>query len=196
MASPRRGKFGATHAQTGDTHLADGDSYQRRLGQAFTELIERLPTDHLNGTTAATIVITISFEQLKDKLKAAGVDTGEAISASAARRLACNAGLLPAVLGKKSHLLDLGRISRLFREPQRIALATRHTTCAAAGCQRPYAWTELHHRQPWSHGGTTNLKDAIPLCGFHHRRIHDPDYTHVETRCNNNLPVITFHRRT
>lgn len=196
MAAPRRGKFGAPHAQTGDTHHADGDSYQRRLGQAFTELIERLPTDHLHGKTAATIVITISFEQLHDKLKAAGVDTGGAISAAAARRLACNAGLLPAVLGKASHILDLGRTARLFREPQRVALATRHTTCAAAGCQRPYAWTELHHRQLWSHGGTTNLRDAIPLCGFHHRRIHDPDYTHAETTSDNNLPVITFHRRT
>ena len=25
---------------------------------------------------------------------------------------------------------------------------------------------------PWSHGGRTDLQDAIPLCGYHHRRIH------------------------
>jgi Domain of unknown function (DUF222) len=196
MASPRRANFGATHAQSRDTRTVETDSFERRFGQAFTELIEHLPTDHLSGKTAANIVITVSFEALQDKLKAAGVDTGQAISASAARRLACQAGLLPAVLGKQSQVLDLGRSSRLFREPQRIALGTRHTTCSAHGCQRPYAWTELHHRTLWSHGGTTNLKDAIPLCGFHHRRIHDPHYDHQETRCHMNLPVITFHRRT
>ncbi len=196
MASPRRGKFGATHAQAGDTRVVEIDSYERRLGQAFTELLEHLPTDHLTGKTAANLVITLSFEQLQDKLKAAGVDTGEAISAGAARRLACQAGLLPAVLGKQSQILDLGRASRLFTKAQGIALATRHTTCAAAGCQRPYAWTELHHRDLWSRGGTTNLRDAIPLCGFHHRRIHDPDFDHRETRDTNNLPVIIFHRRT
>ena len=25
-----------------------------------------------------------------------------------------------------------------------------HATCAADGCERPFAWRELHHRRPWS----------------------------------------------
>jgi hypothetical protein len=87
--------------------------------------------------------------------------------------------------------LDLGYSSRLFNNNQRLALATRHRTCAADGCQRPFAWCELHHATPWSHGGRTNLADAIPLCGFHHRRIHDPDYQH-----HHRPDGITFHRRT
>ena len=196
MASPRRAKFGATHDQSGEARIAGLDSWERRAGQAFTELLERLPIDHLSAKTAASIVVTLDFEQLQGRLKAAGVDTGEAISAGTARRLACQAKLLPAVLGKQSQILDLGRAARLFTQTQRTALATRHSTCAAHGCQRPYAWTELHHRTPWSLGGATNLKEAIPLCGFHHRRIHDPAYDHLEKAGPTGLPLLTFHRRT
>ncbi|MGL4745797.1 MAG: DUF222 domain-containing protein [Dermatophilaceae bacterium] len=196
MASPRRANYGAHHAQAGDTHGRDGtDPWTRRMGQAFTELIEHAPTDHLSNKAAATVVITLDLDRLRNQLKAAAVDTGEAISAATARRLACQAGLIPAVLGGRSQPLDLGRSARLFTETQRKALATRHTTCAAHGCQRPYTWTELHHRHPWAHGGTTNLTDAIPLCSFHHRRIHDPTYHHQETTTDTGLPTITFHRR-
>ena len=70
-----------------------------------------------------------------------------------ARRLACGAGLLPAVLGGASHVLDLGWSKRLFSEAQRVACGLTHVTCAADGCERPFAWCEMHHRRPWSAGG-------------------------------------------
>ncbi len=159
-ASPRRRGPGA-----------DPD-WAHRQGEAFVDLLEHLPTDRLHGKVAATLVITLDHDKLAAQVGAAGLDTGDQISASQTRRLACNAGLLPAVLDGTSQVLDLGRTQRFFTEAQRTALATRHTTCAAEGCDRPYAWCELHHRQPWSHGGTTNLRDAIPLCGYHHRQIH------------------------
>ncbi len=152
--------------------------WDHRRGLALAELLEHLPTDHLHPKTAATVVVTIDHTALQGALKTAGLDTGDTISAGEARRLACTAGILPAVLGTRSLALDLGRENRLFSEPQRLALALQHPTCAAEHCERPYAWSELHHRQPWSHGGTTNLRDAIPLCHYHHQRIHDPAFTH------------------
>ncbi|NYG06459.1 hypothetical protein BJ986_000946 [Phycicoccus badiiscoriae] len=100
------------------------------------------------------------------------------MSASEARRLACNAGLVPAVLDGASLPLDLGRAERFFTEAQRVALATRYDACAAFGCDRPYAWCELHHEDPWHRGGKTDLALAVPLCGHHHRRAHDPIYHH------------------
>ena len=56
------------------------------------------------------------------------------------------------------------------------AKGLEHPTCAANGCERPYTWCELHHRQPWSRGGRTDLADAIPLCSQHHHWIHDAGY--------------------
>ena len=98
-------------------------------------------------------------------------------SAAKETRLACSAGVLPLVLSGGSVPLDLGREQRLFTRHQAIALSSQHEHCAAEGCERPFAWSELHHLRPWSDGGSTDLDNAVPLCGFHHRRIHDDHYT-------------------
>lgn len=188
MTAPRRARMGATHAQAGEPLRRQDWAHQ--AGLAFVELLEHLPTDHLHSKVAATVVVTVDHGRLHAAVGAAGLDTGEALSAGDLRRLACGASILPAVLDGQSLPLDLGRSHRLFSESQRVALATRHRTCAADGCERPYAWCELHHRDPWSHGGTTNLADAVPLCGFHHRRIHDPNYEHARSATG-----ITFTQR-
>ena len=165
--------------------------WRQRRGIAFAQLLEHLPTDHLHPKTAATVVVTIDHRGLCEALKVAGLGTGESISAGQARRLACGAGLVPAVLGGRSVALDLGREARLFSQAQRIAAGLSHDTCAAAGCDRPFAWCELHHRQPWVAGGRTDLGNAVPLCHWHHQRIHDHHYLHTH------LPdgTIRFRRR-
>jgi hypothetical protein len=119
------------------------------------------------------VVVTVREETLREALAVAHLDTGTELSAGEARRLACNASILPAVLGGGSVPLDLGRSARLFSETQRTALGLRQETCAADGCDRPFAWTEIHHLQPWSQGGKTSLGNAIGLCHAHHQRIHD-----------------------
>ncbi len=179
--------------------------WAQRRGRALTDLIEHLDTDKLTGKVASTVIVTMTLEQALAAAKtaqlqaevnavtgtlidmapssgAASTDTGTPISASAARRIACNAGILPAILGGPSQILDLGRQERFFTDHQRTALATTYDTCAADDCDRPYAWSELHHQNPWSRGGLTDLDRALPLCGYHHRRIHDPAYTHQITR--------------
>jgi hypothetical protein len=169
---------------------ADGD-WAHRYGSAFVELLEHLPTDALSGKVAATVVVTVDHEQLKAALGAAHLDTGHDLSAGEARRLACNAGIVPAVLGGRSVPLDLGRQERFFTEAQRVSLATVYDTCAAEGCDRPYAWSELHHQDPWAGGGRTDLRVAVPLCGHHHRRAHDPRYWHrIDTGSQGKKSVI------
>jgi hypothetical protein len=191
MTAPRRGRLGASQAQSGP---ADGvhTDWDHARGTAFCELLEHLPTAHLHSRAAATIVVTLDDATLRGALAAAGLDTGETISSGEARRLACTAGITPAVLGGRSEVLDLGRLKRLFSESQRVALGLRFKACAADGCERPFAWCELHHRRPWSQLGRTDLADAVPLCHFHHQRIHDTGFVHAT------LPdgSIRFSRRT
>ncbi|WP_435743065.1 HNH endonuclease signature motif containing protein [Nocardioides sp. SYSU DS0663] len=105
--------------------------------------------------------------------------------------MACEAGLIPAVLGGASEVLDLGRTSRLFVRPQRTALNLRQPTCTARGCDWPAYLCHAHHDTAWSHGGLTNLADARNLCPHHHARIHDPTYE--TTRHPDG--TVTFHRR-
>ncbi len=126
--------------QTLSTHQVPDYAHQR--GLAFIELLEHLPTDRLHGKVAATVVVTIQHRQLTADLAAAGVDTGHELSPADARRIACGAGILPAILDGESLPIDLGRTKRFFTETQRVALATRHDTCQADGCDRPFAWCE------------------------------------------------------
>lgn len=125
----------------------------------------------------------------------ASTDTGEVFSAGTARRLACQAGILPLVLGGQRQPLDLGRQTRLFTEAQRAIVGTRYHTCAAEGCDRPVAWSELHHLRAWADGGTTDLTNAIPLCGTHHRRIHHPNQHHTIIRRPDGTIAIRFGQR-
>ena len=169
--------------------------WARRQGLAFADLLEHLPTDRLSGKVAATVVVTVEHDNLRDQIGAAKLDTGHDVSAAEARRIACGAGILPLVLDGQSQILDLGRSSRYFTEAQRTALATRYDECAAEGCDRPYAWTELHHENPWHSSGRTDLELAVPLCGFHHRRMHDPKYiTKITTVAGKKS--VTYTRRT
>jgi hypothetical protein len=62
-----------------------------------------------------------------------GSMTPSGLSACEARRLACHAGPVPAILDATSTALDLGRESRLFFEPQRLTAGLTHHTCAAEG---------------------------------------------------------------
>lgn len=206
LASPRRDPGGVARADDAEARgtvsaLGSGTDWSQvdwanRHGRAFADLIEHLPLEAIFGQVAATLVVTIDEQRLRADAGAARLDTGGDISAGEARRLACSAGILPAVLGGKSVTIDLGRRRRYFSDRQRVALAAVYDECAGDGCDRPFAWTDLHHEKPWSASGRTDLKDAIPLCGFHHRRIHDRRYQHTSQSGPSGRKVVTFRLRT
>jgi hypothetical protein len=164
------------------------------MGQAFCEFIERYPTDRVpnSGGISATVVVLMDLDMLLGRLeKACMLDTGEKISPGMARRLACEAGIIPVVLGGDSQPLDVGRKSRFYTEAQRIAMLVRDRRCRAEGCDRTTG-LHAHHKTRWADGGNTNLADGVSLCHWHHNRAHDPNY---QTTYHPNGDV-TFHRRT
>ena len=123
----------------------------------------------------------------------ADASTGDRLTAEQARRLSCQANIIPVVFGGKGELLDLGRTRRLFSAAQRKAMAIRDRQCTTDGCDIPAAWCEAHHaKKPWSQGGKTDVADGKLLCSFHHHRAHDPAWE-VHHRPNGST---TFHRRT
>ncbi len=133
-----------------------GEDYARPtpevLGQAFCEYIERFPAQALPvaGGINATVVVTMTLDSLLGDLSPAVLDTGRRITAEEARRLASQCGVVPAVLGSQSEVLDLGRKVRLHTAAQRTALRVKHKTCAVEGCTVPAAW--CHVDFPGSHG--------------------------------------------
>ena len=135
------------------------------LGQGLMELLEHhlseLPSLH---GSPFTLVVTIGVDSLMSGIGVASLDTGHRISAGEARRLACRAGIIPLVLDGESVPLDLGREKRLFDRYQKIAINHRYNGCAAHNCDRPPAWVEFHHVDPWSRGGATDARNGISLC--------------------------------
>lgn len=149
-----------------------------RLGRAFCEYIS---TRNKQGTpkaggVAATVTVTMTLESLLGGEAAAKLDTGDRISASEARRLACEAGIVPVVLGGRSEPLDVGRAKRLHTGPQRVAIALRDGGCATEGCDWPPGMCHIHHRVAWARGGRTSVKDGVMLCPRHHTFAHDRRY--------------------
>jgi hypothetical protein len=185
FASP---KHRASHGPLGERRPSP-----QELGQAFAEMISRYPLNKLpkTGGLNTTIVVTMTLEALLGRLEAAQLDTGEKISASLARRLACESDIIPAVLGGKSQVLDLGRARRFFTQPQRLANGVQtNWRCEIEGCDKPAG--HAHHATRWVDGGSTNLDDLIGLCPGHHRTAHDQRYDRKR------LPTgkYTFNRRT
>ena len=109
-----------------------------RHGLAFCQLLEAIPAKSLPkaGGCSATVVVTMTLDQLLAKLDAAGVctlDTGGQISAAEARRLACTAGIIPAVLSRRARFSTSAARAASTREAQRIAMIIRDGGCTAVG---------------------------------------------------------------
>ncbi|MGW3784838.1 DUF222 domain-containing protein [Micromonospora chokoriensis] len=130
-----------------------------------------------NGGDRPQLVVTVSLDELVNGVRAGTLETGEPLTPGAIRRLACDAGVLPAVLGGNSQVLDVGRQRRLFNGPLRRALVLRDGGCAFPGCDRPSRWCDGHHVRHWADGGETALGNAVLLCGYHHRLVHRGDWT-------------------
>ena len=137
LASPRR---------DGSDSGAERRPLPQRLGRAFLEYVERYPASATPdaGGVAATVVVTMSLDSLLGGDTAASLDTGVEISAAQARRLACEAGVIPAVLGGAGQVLDLGRERRFHSKAQRIALrSSRAAAPPTAATGRPACATPI-----------------------------------------------------
>jgi hypothetical protein len=180
IAAPKHQAAGVSTGSTNGGSVREGHSVSRplRLGSAFIEYLETRDAAGMPkaGGVPATIVVTMTLESLLGGNKAATLDTGEPISAAEARRLACEAGIIPAVLGGESQVLDLGRKTRFHTEPMRIAIGLRDKGCAEEGCDWPPGMCHAHHLIPWARGGKTSVNDGIMLCPRHHVFAHDDRY--------------------
>ena len=156
----------------------------RTIGQMRADALADLAR-HLIGcdsspvAASTTLVIRTDLDTLTGSLALATIDgVDQPISAQTARALAASAGIIPAVMGGASEVLDLGREQRLFTRAQKIALAERDGGCAAPGCTRPPHLTEAHHASWWDRDhGASDLDNGVLLCWFHHHLLHEAEWT-------------------
>ena len=135
------------------------------------------------------VTVTTSLEVLQDKIdwatlrtttssspdptRTGGItDDGLELTPAVVRRLACDAEIIPVVLGTHGEVLDVGRTARLVTPAIWRALVCRDRHCTFPGCTRPPVMTHAHHLQHWAVGGETALSNLVLLCGHQNRVIH------------------------
>jgi hypothetical protein len=157
----------------------DGRPLPLRQGDAFTGVIhvaagaEDLPA---HGGAKPVITLIMYMNDLIDAVGTATLDSGAQLPCTAARRIACDAEIIPVVMSGDSVPLDVGRRYRTITPDQRRALVARDMGCAFPGCDRPPRWCDGHHIRWWSFGGNTDLTNLVLLCRRHHRLIHHSDW--------------------
>ncbi|MBP1133781.1 hypothetical protein JOE31_000013 [Arthrobacter sp. PvP023] len=103
------------------------------------------------------------------------------VTAATVRKIACDADIIPVLLGSQGRVLDIGRTTRIFPPHIRKALTARDQGCAFPGCTIPAPWCEAHHITYWSHGGTTSTENGTLLCSHHHHLIHKEQW-HIQVK--------------
>lgn len=132
------------------------------------------------GTTRGSIVVHIDVDSLTGGRRAGTLcetDSGVPIPIETARRLACEAEIIPVVLDGAGVVLDEGRSKRLATAEQRFAIEAMHATCSHPDCTVTIDDCRIHHVRPWERGGRTDLADLAPVCETHHHLVHEGGWT-------------------
>ena len=153
-------------------------TFPQRRADALIALSEHyLATVHNTSTNSLTALKSAERCQLILHIQAgdqnrhpANLD-GQWLTPSAARRMACDAGLLIVEEDEAGNVLNIGRKSRIIPAAMARALAIRDNGCQFPGCCET-RYTEGHHIKHWADGGETKLDNLVTLCRYHHRELH------------------------
>jgi hypothetical protein len=148
--------------------------------------VDAIVTAVCNGTgtsnsSSGSLIVLIDLASLIDGDRPGTLcetDSGVPVPISTARRMACDAGIVPMVMNGDGVVLDEGRAKRLATWEQRAAIAAMHLTCVFPGCEVTIDDCKLHHVRPWSRDqGTTDLAALAPVCEHHHHAVHEGGWT-------------------
>ncbi|MGZ0151467.1 DUF222 domain-containing protein [Kribbella sp. WER1] len=123
------------------------------------------------------MTVTIDFRDLQAAVADATGQLvfGDGLSAATVRRLACDAKIIPLVLGTNSEPLDVGRSERLVTRAIRRALNARDNGCVV--CNAPPVMCDAHHLKSWIDGGETKVDNLVLICRRHHVDLHAGHWT-------------------
>ncbi|GAB2582867.1 HNH endonuclease signature motif containing protein [Kribbella endophytica] len=172
----------------------DGARDPRSRGKRQADALTAILTSAASTGTAAPahgdikphITVTVDLNDLTAGIGAGTLASGATLSTSAVRRLACDAGLIPLVLGSNSEPLDVGTEHRFVTRAIRQTLNARDKGCVI--CQAPPAMCEAHHLVHWADGGPTTITNLALLCKAHHIDVH---HDHWTITMNHGRPQVT-----
>jgi hypothetical protein len=131
-----------------DPGVVEHRGHAERAGDAFADVLKLaancpdLPTQ--NGLRTE-VAFTVSLETLQNALDDAVLPGESYLAARDARRLACDAHVLPAVMGGASKPLDIAVPAYVVPAHIRRGLILRDQGCAFPSCDRPTSVCDAHH---------------------------------------------------
>lgn len=125
------------------------------------------------------------------------------IPADTIRRLMCNADITRVVMRGASEVLDVGRAQRLATPAIRKAVWARSGGRCEICHEVPASRCQIHHINPWEHGGETTLENSLLVCSHDHHLLHEGRHTVKRTadgyqmvRPDGSLPRLPYRYRT
>ncbi|GAA2160065.1 hypothetical protein GCM10009845_07540 [Pedococcus bigeumensis] len=170
------GPLSAPRPIAGERDLRTSD---QRRGEALVTLVRRAVAagEGLGASSKAQLVVAMDWESLSSGIRGAGrtlggSDAGIQLGPDTVRRLACDATIVPMVLGSGGEILDQGRAVRFFTAAQTRRLWLRDGGCTYPDCAMPPHWADAHHLVHWADFGASDLDNAALLCSRHHTVVH------------------------
>ena len=158
-----------------DTGEHDSRTPAARRADALLDLVTRAvgAPDGVPRQAKTSLVLTIGLDVLQGRCRGGGLTMGgDLLTVETVRRLACDAQVIPMVLGSKGEALDQGTAERLFNRAQIRHLWLRDRHCTFPGCSKPASWADAHHLIHWADDGPTDIWNAALLCRAHHTVVH------------------------
>ena len=163
---------------TGPDGEPDPRPDELRRGQALITMLRRAVSagNGLSVQPKAMLTVTVSLQDLAEQVGygtiTGDLGSGDLLTPATVRKIACDAVIIPTVLGGQSEVLDQGRAVRLFTPAQEAALRQRDRNCSFPNCTEPAKRTDKHHLIFWADGGPTDLNNSGLLCPRHHTIVH------------------------
>ncbi len=120
---------------------------------------------------ATTLLVKVDYDALTGRLKNAALIDDTPIDLDELRRIACDAGVIPAIFSAEGMPLYLGRRQRAASQTQKLALQVRDKHCKGCGIRATAC--EAHHIIWWQNGGTTDITNLKLLCPKCHTKVHE-----------------------
>src|SRR6476469_2546025 len=128
-----------TAPQPSTEHGSDTRSSDQRRADALVEVCRRAAAagGAAPATAKAAVVVTMGYQDLLDRTGAGTTLTGELLAPETVRRIACDAAIIPAVLGSRGSTLDAPSAWRLRNRCRRCGSGTRAAPSPAVRGPRP-----------------------------------------------------------
>jgi hypothetical protein len=171
------GESASADAPAGEPASAEALRLSEQRADALVLMADTLLASEPNarGGDRYQVVVHVDSASLRDGQGESELSDGAPIAAETARRIACDAAIVP-LLERAGRPLSVGRKTRSVPPALRRALASRDRGCRFPGCTN-HRTVDAHHIEHWANGGATSLDNLVELCRHHHRLLHEGGYT-------------------